>query len=150
MDGEREVEHELKCWPEFFQAIIDGRKPFELRRADRGYAVGHTLWLREWEPGSREYTGRELRRKITYMVTGVFGLEPGYSALGLSTSRDSVRNEALEEAAAHCAKIADSHAYSADPMIAGKHDGARQCAREVYALKSSPGAGEVVKEGAEG
>lgn len=62
------TEHDLKCWPEFFAAILDGTKQFELRFNDRGYAVGDTLRLREWEPGTEQYTGREARRTVSYML----------------------------------------------------------------------------------
>ena len=35
--------HDLKTWPEFFDAILDGRKTFEVRDTrDRDFAVGKT------------------------------------------------------------------------------------------------------------
>lgn len=53
-------EHELKCWPQFYQPTTDGYKTFELRRADRDFEEGDILLLREWDPDSQEgYTGRE-------------------------------------------------------------------------------------------
>lgn len=59
-------EHRLKTWPGPFQALVDGTKTFELRYDDRGYAVGDVLHLEEYEPGHMTYTGREMRRTITY------------------------------------------------------------------------------------
>jgi len=32
--------HELKTWPEPFAGILAGRKRYEIRKNDRGYAVG--------------------------------------------------------------------------------------------------------------
>jgi hypothetical protein len=58
--------HDLKCWPEFFQAILDGRKTFEVRRNDRGFLQGDQLLLKEWQPGSGEYTGREMLVFVSY------------------------------------------------------------------------------------
>ena len=53
--------HELKIWPEFFEPVASGVKTFEVRRDDRGFAVGDRLRLREWEPGGRDHhDGRPL------------------------------------------------------------------------------------------
>lgn len=66
------VVHELKCWPEYFGAVLDGSKTFEVRRDDRGFKVGDVLWLREWDcdmPGRGNYfTGREVRKRVTYIM----------------------------------------------------------------------------------
>lgn len=77
------VEHELKTWPEFFACLLTGEKTFELRKDDRGFRVGHTLWLREWSPKSREYSGRELRYRVTYVLSGI-GLDPGMVVMGIA------------------------------------------------------------------
>lgn len=75
--------HELKTWVEFFGAVADHRKRFELRRDDRGFNVGDELWLREWYPGLG-YTGRELRKRVSYIFRGgQFGLEPGFVIMSI-------------------------------------------------------------------
>lgn len=80
--------HELKCWPKYFNAIIDGSKPFEIRLHDREFRVGDTLVLKEWLPASMTYTGRECRRLISYMIPSMEfqGLNAHYCALGLAVS----------------------------------------------------------------
>jgi len=60
--------HELKCWPESFNAIASGRKRFEARIDDRGYQVGDVLQLREWDPSTHDYTGRALAATVTYLM----------------------------------------------------------------------------------
>lgn len=60
--------HELKCWPEFFAPILSGEKTFELRKNDRDYQVGDLLHLREWDPGTKQYSGSEIRKRIAYML----------------------------------------------------------------------------------
>lgn len=67
--------HDLKVWPEFFEALVDGRKTFEIRKNDRGFRLGDKLRLQEFVPtdGSEDhpegyYTGREVGRVITYMT----------------------------------------------------------------------------------
>lgn len=82
-------EHDLKVWPQYYQAIIDDLKPFEIRKNDRDYQVGDTLRLREYAPGPDQYTGRKTLRTVTYMLSGddpmgyAFGLRSGFVALGL-------------------------------------------------------------------
>jgi|SRR5580698_9425364 hypothetical protein len=69
--------HQLKTWPEPFQAVLDGIKRFEVRIDDRGFAVGDTLHLVEWNPtslglglGVKGSTGRQVFVTVTYMVPG--------------------------------------------------------------------------------
>ena len=81
--------HELKTWPEYFEAIRSGRKRFELRRNDRHFGEGDMLWLREYHPVTGTYTGRELQADITYVLRDpVFGLLSGYVILSLSDVRE--------------------------------------------------------------
>lgn len=57
--------HELKSWPEFFAPVLNGRKAFELRFNDRDFHVSDVLVLKEWDPLTEVYTGRELRAVVT-------------------------------------------------------------------------------------
>lgn len=77
-------EHELKTWPEFYQALHTGEKTFELRVDDRGYRAGDVLHLREWNPRSETYSGREMRRLVTYIISGQWGLEKDVVCMALS------------------------------------------------------------------
>jgi hypothetical protein len=62
--------HELKCWPQFFQAIADGEKRHDLRRAtDRDFRVGDRLRLCEFDPDAKQYTGREQTVAVTYVTS---------------------------------------------------------------------------------
>lgn len=60
--------HELKTWPDYYKYLVDGSKTFEFRRNDRGFKVGDVLHLREWEPTFERYTGREMYRRVTYVL----------------------------------------------------------------------------------
>lgn len=62
--------HDLKIWPCYFQAIIDGRKTFERRDSkDRDFKVGDTLRLREWSKESG-YSGQMVDVIVTYILDG--------------------------------------------------------------------------------
>jgi len=58
---------EKKVWPEYFQHIVDGKKTFELRLNDFKVNEGDTLVLREWDPATKDYTGRKLEKKVGYV-----------------------------------------------------------------------------------
>ena len=78
--------HELKTWPGPFEAMWQEQKRFELRPDDRGFQVGDRLWLREWNPDTGEYTGRELRDVVVkFVLRGKtaerFGLRSGYCVM---------------------------------------------------------------------
>lgn len=80
-------EHDLKCWTQPYQALEDKIKTFEWRLNDRGYEVGDILHLHEWNPDSGEegqYTGRSLKRVVTYILRGgKFGVPKKYVVMGV-------------------------------------------------------------------
>lgn len=76
--------HELKKWPEFFDAVWRQEKLFEVRKDDRNFQVGEYLMLQRFDPETGDFTGDELMTKITYKLSGgQFGIEPGYCVLGI-------------------------------------------------------------------
>lgn len=56
-----------KVWPEYFTALADGRKNYELRLNDFEVNEGDTLLLEEWDPTTQTYTGRSLEKQVTYV-----------------------------------------------------------------------------------
>lgn len=76
------MKHELKTWPEFFDATLRGVKRFEIRRNDRNFKVGDVLLLLEWNPAEEIYTGRFIHRFVTYITT--FEQKENYVVLGLA------------------------------------------------------------------
>lgn len=59
---------EKKTWPEFFEKVLSGEKNCELRLADFDIEKGDTLVLREWDPKTKDYTGRSIEKKVTLVV----------------------------------------------------------------------------------
>ena len=88
--------HDLKCDPQFFPALVDGSKPFELRENDRDYEVGDMLMLHEYErcgschklhPTSGhcphgKYTGQSCTRKVTFKTA--YAQKTGFLVMGLA------------------------------------------------------------------
>lgn len=77
----------IKIRPEYFDAVKEGRKTFEIRKNDRNYQCGNTLILHEWEDG--EYTGRVFGVTVSYILTYEDfpdGIRPGYCILGIRRS----------------------------------------------------------------
>jgi ASC-1-like (ASCH) protein len=62
------MKHRLKIWPEYFEAVLSGKKTFEIRKNDRDYQVNDLLLLQEYNPKTNEYTGREVLVEVTYIT----------------------------------------------------------------------------------
>jgi len=78
------TEHELKIWPDQFEATVQGDKRAEFRRADRAYTEGDVLHLMEWLPSEGRYTGRALDAAVTHVERDErFGIPPGYAVLSI-------------------------------------------------------------------
>ena len=90
--------HELKTDPEMYQAVAEGKKAFDIRKADRSFAVGDILLFREtkytgiqmsWDDirGSGKplvYTGRKMEVKVTYTLHGpIYGIQSGYCIMSI-------------------------------------------------------------------
>lgn len=74
--------HDLKILPEYFESVLKGVKTFELRKNDRNFKTEDMLKLREYSNG--EYTGREVLKRVTYILEGgSYGLEEGYVILAI-------------------------------------------------------------------
>jgi Domain of unknown function (DUF3850) len=62
--------HDLKSWPDFFAPVLDRTKTFEVRNNDRLFCVGDILHLREWNDRDGTYTGRSIKKRVTYILQG--------------------------------------------------------------------------------
>lgn len=62
------MKHEKKVWPEYFQKILEDKKTFELRLADWECNEGDILVLQEWDPVTKEFTGRTIEKEVSYVA----------------------------------------------------------------------------------
>lgn len=78
------IKHELKINPEFFKEIKDESKNFEIRKNDRNFCVNDILVLKEYDPDTKQYTGRTIDRIVDYILFGgQYGLEEGYVCMSI-------------------------------------------------------------------
>lgn len=73
--------HYLKIKPEYYRAIEQGIKTFEVRFNDCNFQVYDVLHLQEWcEEG---YTGREITAEITYILSDERFVKEGYVVMSI-------------------------------------------------------------------
>jgi hypothetical protein len=78
------MSHVLKCWPAPFAAIANGSKRHEVRVNDRYFAEGERVILREYNPTTGTYSGKELNAIIGHVSPGgSWGLPPTLCAFTL-------------------------------------------------------------------
>lgn len=78
------MKHQLKIWPEHFLPVISRRKKVEIRsEADRKFAEGDILYLREWDNSKKEYTGQETTVQVTHCLRGEPFVPLGYVAMSI-------------------------------------------------------------------
>lgn len=87
--------HELKLWPEYFNAVLKGDKTFEMRKNDRDFKLGDILVLKYFDPdydskiikGGTFYNipnDPEITCRVKYIMYGPsYGLEDGYCCMGI-------------------------------------------------------------------
>ena len=73
---------EKKILPQYFEAVVAGKKNFELRKDEDDIEVNDLLMLREWN--GMNYTGRSTAVKVKYVLRNVpeYGLKDGYCIIG--------------------------------------------------------------------
>ena len=56
-----------KIWPEYFDSVSSGKRKYDLRLQDFEVKEGDQLILEEWDPKTKQYTGRTIEKKVTYV-----------------------------------------------------------------------------------
>jgi hypothetical protein len=80
------MKHKLKTWPEYFEAVFQHKKDFEIRKDDRNFQVRDELLLQEWDNETQLYTGREILVYVDYILPGgQFGLENGFVCMSIKS-----------------------------------------------------------------
>ena len=102
------MKHEAKILPEWFEALLSGRKSFEVRKDDRDpkYQTGDELFLREFD--GVDYTGRTITAEVTFVLRNEYCRE-GFCILSVivkdsspqkpMTQYDRIHSMSIEELA---------------------------------------------------
>lgn len=88
------MNHELKTWPKYFEAIVNGSKTFEIRRDDRPFAEGDTLRLREFDPSTSTFSGRFVDVVVGFIYRGPW-TKDGFAVLGVRLLEEVFELESL-------------------------------------------------------
>lgn len=60
-------EHILKILPEYYDAVVGGKKTFEIRKNDRDYQIGD--WIKLLEYDGEKFTGNFVNVHISYITS---------------------------------------------------------------------------------
>ncbi len=74
------MKHYLKILPDYYQAVIDDSKTFEIRKNDRNFQVGDVLILNEFK---ERYSGRWVAVKVIYILKNKEYLPKNYVAMSI-------------------------------------------------------------------
>ena len=79
-----------KILPEYFEAVISGRKTFELRKDEDNVQPGDRLILNEWD--GKNYTGRSHGCLVSYVLRNVpeYGLMDGYCIIAIQAGASTI------------------------------------------------------------
>lgn len=76
--------HNLKVLTCFFEDLVSGRKPFELRNDDRGFQEGDLVVLWNWDDKAKQASGEFFIAKIGYVLRFFGGLRLGWVVFALA------------------------------------------------------------------
>lgn len=138
------VIHTLKCWPEFYRPVIEGRKRFDVRRgSDRYYRVGDYVDFKEWDPATKAFTGAHAVRRITYVLHGPPMLPEDYWVLSIEL--ESPNPQCLHggvfrgETCGQCGQVVGMDRAGAAGLKMGAEAEVKQLKLQVDALKREVG-----------
>lgn len=90
------MEHKLKILSRYYEAVLQGKKTFEVRKDDRPFQEGDTLLLQETvTPNGCGYTGREMKVEVTYILRDSEYVKDGYCIMAIkniSTNKSRCHN----------------------------------------------------------
>lgn len=116
--------HVLKCWPEYYKAVVDGTKSVEIRRNDRDYQVGDCLVLHEWNPATEQYSGEMFSVRVTHIVDKQPFVPIDYVAMSIKPwiERDTIEIRSLQTQQTSRTLDSDEFTFIIDAINPDWHD----------------------------
>jgi len=87
--------HKLKTLSPYFEKCWQQSKTFEVRKNDRDFKQGDTVYLREYDDVNKTYSGNELRCTILYVLKDFYAIEKGYVVFSFSIEKYIEKNLSL-------------------------------------------------------
>lgn len=81
----------IKTWPKFYSAVTCGQVTAQLRKNDRNFRKGDILYLQEYDPKRKIYTGHTCCVHVTDVLKNFVGLTPGYCVLSIKLPLSATR-----------------------------------------------------------
>ncbi len=75
------IDHKLKILPEYYNAVSEGIKTFEIRKNDRDFQLGDIVMLQEYDESG--FRGRNILVEIVYITD--YEQKDNYVVLGIRT-----------------------------------------------------------------
>lgn len=70
--------HRLKTTQPYFEGCWQQSKTFDVRKNDRDFQEGDTVYLQEYNAETHAYSGKQLRCTILYVLREYPAIEKGY------------------------------------------------------------------------
>lgn len=70
--------HYIKCIQPYFDLCWDGLKPFEVRKNDRNYNEGDTVYIQLYDPIKNEFGDRAIKATILYVLRNYADIKEGH------------------------------------------------------------------------
>jgi hypothetical protein len=88
--------HTLKTVNPHFASVWDGNKKFEIRNNDRNFKPHEFLLLREYNPKTKTYSGKQIKCLITHILSDYEGLSEGYVVMSIQVLiKENIKSNGL-------------------------------------------------------
>jgi len=85
--NEMKKTHYLKTVQPYFEMVGNRLKPFEVRKNDRNFEEGDEVYLQEYDPKAKTYSGHQIRCEILYVLKDFPAIKKDYVVFGIKITQ---------------------------------------------------------------